>query len=52
MSQRKTRPKKVVTAQQKGEGRAKQKKKKDEREETRERKSQKTRIIYSDKDMK
>lgn len=51
MSQRKTRPKKVVTAQQKGEGRAKQKKK-DEREETRERKSQKTRIIYSDKDMK
>lgn len=28
------------------------KKKKDEREETRERKSQKTRIIYSDKDMK
>lgn len=27
MSQRETRPKKVVTAQQKGEGRAKQKKK-------------------------
>ena len=33
-SQRQTRPKKVVTAQQKGEGRAKQKKRKDEREET------------------